>query len=74
MQNLTEEQRRVFVAAIEVAIAPHAKNRHTFAAKVPWKRVEELRDALEAAGIDWQKVQRTQDERDAAVRAAEQAS
>lgn len=72
LKDLAPEERRVVVAAIEVAIAPHAKARHTFAAKVSWTRIEELRAALEAVGIDWRAVQREQDERDAVVREREQ--
>lgn len=65
MNNLTEDQRRVFVAAIECAIsAPTKQPKATFAAKVKWSAVNELRDALEACGIDWKKVKREELERD----------
>lgn len=65
MAELSAEQRRVIVAAIEVAIAaPDQQQRYAFAAKVSWTRIHELRDALEAAGIDWRDVKRTQETRD----------
>ena len=46
----------LWTAAIDVALAPPLRNRHpdtVYCARVPWPEIERLRDALEAAGIDW---------------------
>lgn len=44
----------VWAAAIEIALAaPAKKGRGSAKAYVPWLFVDELRDALERAGIDW---------------------
>lgn len=41
-------------AAIAVAAAaPNNPHQHVFAAKVPWTRIQRLRAALDAAGIEW---------------------
>jgi hypothetical protein len=52
----TEAERELIHAALAVAIAPPLHHGDTtFAAKVPWNRIETLRNALLAAGIDWGK-------------------
>jgi hypothetical protein len=62
MNQLTDKQREVFIWAIECAAsAPAQKNKYATKAGVSWWRIEKLRDALEAAGIDWQEVKRQQD-------------
>lgn len=45
----------LWVAALEIAHAvPLTRNASTtFAAKVPWSRIDKLRAALDAVGIDW---------------------
>ncbi len=45
------------VAAIEIAAYPPVSHDSstTFAAKVPWRMIEELRDALDAVGVEWRK-------------------
>lgn len=52
----------LWIAAIDVATAPPVKKGTTsFAASVPWTRIEALRDALEAVGIDWRKAKEASD-------------
>ena len=44
----------LFDAVIAVADAPPDKpGTHVFAVLVPWTRIQRLRAALDAAGIDW---------------------
>lgn len=53
----------LWVAAIEIAIYPPLRHddRTTWAAKVPWNRIEELRAALDKVGIDWRATKITDD-------------
>lgn len=45
---------RVLDATIAVVrAAPDAPSHNAFAARIPWPKVTELRDALDAAGIEW---------------------
>ncbi len=45
---------RVLDAAVGVAQAAPAKpGRYVFAAQIPWTRIHELREALDALGIEW---------------------
>jgi hypothetical protein len=45
--------------AIRVAIeVPETMTAHTFAAKVPWSTIEELRTELERRGVDWRPMRR----------------
>lgn len=44
----------LFDAVISVAAAaPMKKGATVFAAQIPWSRIERLRNALDAAGIEW---------------------
>lgn len=43
----------LWIAAIEVAIAPPLTHGIQYAAKVPWSLIEDLREKLDAVGIDW---------------------
>jgi hypothetical protein len=62
--KLTDEQRAVFVAAIEVAIAaPLKQGENVWAAKVKWGAIHELRGALDLCGIDWRTAKTTEDAR-----------
>jgi hypothetical protein len=46
--------KRVLDAAISVATAaPEQKGASVFAAQIPWTRITELREALDALGIEW---------------------
>lgn len=45
---------RVLDAAIAVAeAAPTRRGQNVFAAQIPWIRITELREALDALGIEW---------------------
>lgn len=44
----------LLLAAIGIAeAAPAKRSQSTYAALVPWSRIERLRAALDAAGIEW---------------------
>lgn len=44
----------VLDAAVAIAAAAPAKpGSHVFASAIPWGRIHELRDALDALGIEW---------------------
>lgn len=52
----TAQLQAVLRAALELAAdAPARQAAHTYTATVPWVDVNRLRDALEAAGVDWRK-------------------
>jgi len=36
--------------------APWHKGTYSYAASIPWKLVDELREAVEGVGIDWREV------------------
>jgi hypothetical protein len=60
-------------AAIDVALAPPLRNRHpdtVYSAQVPWTDIERLREALEAADIDWKAAKHEIIARDLASRRA----
>lgn len=52
------ERNDVLVAAISIAAEPPLRHNDstTYAALVGWRRIEELRAALDRAGIDWRGV------------------
>lgn len=49
----------IAAAAMVAAAAPAAPGRHVVKAQIPWPLVDDLRVALTAIGVDWQKVQRS---------------
>jgi pyruvate-formate lyase-activating enzyme len=53
--NLSSDELRAVVvtAAFAAAAPPLKRGAYVHAAQVPWSRIEALRDALDAAGIDW---------------------
>lgn len=56
--NLTPTQRAI-ATAIEIATWPPLRREsYTSSAKVPWLLIEELRERLDAAGIDWREVRK----------------
>jgi hypothetical protein len=49
-----DEYKELFDAVIAVASAPpQAPGANVYAAKVPWSRIQRLRDALDACGVVW---------------------
>ncbi len=52
------------IAAIEVAMRPPLQpHPHVVDAKVPWKLITDLRERLDALGIDWRKAKQIDEER-----------
>jgi hypothetical protein len=53
--ELTEDQVTELVhAALSVAVAPPLKKgQYVYNAQVPWTRIDRLRRALSAIGVDW---------------------
>lgn len=46
--------KQIGISGIDIAAyAPDKQHKHTYSAKVPWALIHELRDRLDAAGIDW---------------------
>lgn len=54
------------ITACEVAIRPPLERHpHTFAARVPWSLITELRERLDALGVDWRRAKEINEERQA---------
>jgi hypothetical protein len=48
---------RILGIAVQLAAHPPArKHEHAFEARVPWRLITELREALSDAGVDWREV------------------
>jgi len=53
-RNLTPDVERIVRAAAEVANrAPETQGQYVHAAKIPWRTIHELRDALDALDVTW---------------------
>jgi hypothetical protein len=52
-----DPRRRILGLALQLAAYPPArKHEHVFEARVPWRLITELRDALDEAGADWKAI------------------
>jgi hypothetical protein len=59
----------LWLCAIEVAVAaPWKQGTHSYSAQIPWNNVNNLRQALDALGIDWRKTKTDDDANKAKVR------
>jgi hypothetical protein len=59
-----DTETRLIAAAIQVAAdAPARRGTYVSSALVPWSDIELLRDALDAAGIDWRKIKNAREGR-----------
>jgi hypothetical protein len=55
-----DPRHRVLGIALQLAAYPPArKHEHAFEARVPWRLIVELREALSDAGVDWREVHAT---------------
>lgn len=53
---------RIIALALQIAAAaPRKHGRYAYGANIPWRLILELREALEAAGIDWDGFKRDQE-------------
>lgn len=53
-----DPRHRVLGLARQLAAYPPArKHEHAYEARVPWRLITELREALSDAGVDWRDVQ-----------------
>jgi hypothetical protein len=60
---------RLLDLAIEIAVyAPKKQGKYVHAAGISWKLIHELRDALDAVGVDWREAKKEDDARKARVR------
>jgi hypothetical protein len=49
-----DQRHRVLGIALQLAAYPPArKHEHAYEARVPWRLITELREALSDAGVDW---------------------
>jgi hypothetical protein len=52
-----DPRHRILGIALQLAAYPPArKHEHVFEARVPWRLITELREALSDAGVDWRDV------------------
>jgi hypothetical protein len=52
-----DPRHRIIGLALQLAAHPPArKHEHAFEARVPWRLIVELREALTEAGVDWRAV------------------
>ena len=52
-----DPRHRVLGLALQLAAYPPArKHEHAYEARVPWRLITELREALTDAGVDWRDV------------------
>jgi hypothetical protein len=55
-----DPRHRIFGIAVQLAAYPPArKHEHAFEARVPWRLIAELREALSEAGVDWRALHAT---------------
>lgn len=52
-----DPRHRILRIALQLAAYPPArKHEHVFEARVPWRLITELREALDEAGADWKAI------------------
>jgi hypothetical protein len=52
-----DPRHRILGIALQLAAYPPArKHEHAYEARVPWRLITELREALGEAGVDWREV------------------
>ena len=55
-----DPRHRILGIALQLAAYPPVcKHEHAYEARVPWRRITELREALGEAGVDWREVHAT---------------
>jgi hypothetical protein len=55
-----DPRHRILGIALQLAAYPPArKHEHVYEARVPWRLITELREALSEAGVDWREVRAT---------------
>lgn len=52
-----DPRHRILGLAVQIAAyAPARRNKYAYEARVPWRLITELREALSDAGVDWREV------------------
>jgi hypothetical protein len=55
-----DPRHRILGIALQLAAYPPArKHEHAYEARLPWRLITELREALSEAGVDWREVRAT---------------
>ncbi len=61
-----DPRHRILGIALQLATYPPArKHEHAYEARVPWRLITELRQALDDAGVDWREARATLGKTDA---------
>ena len=70
-----DAHQRITALALQIAATPpERRDRRAYLAQVPWRLVDELRDELAAAGVDWRSFKRQLAAETALTRATNSAS